>query len=193
MEFDRDEAIGAAMNRFWKHGFEAVSASDIADSMAISRSSFYNAFGDRETVFLEALDAYRRITPDAALADIGPHEPVVPAVRRVFREICRVRAADPDARGCLIVNSIGELVGVHPDLGFRIAEAVEAGIATYEHLLSQAADRGEIVRPTDLRATAQAFVAFVSGLNSISKVIRGEADLWRLCESFLASNGFGGA
>ncbi len=193
VEFDRKAALRAAMNEFWKHGFEAVSVSALAAAMAIERSSFYNSFGDRETVFREALEVYRRGVPDAALVEIRPGQAVVPAVRKVFRAICRARAADPEARGCLIVNSIGELVGVNAELGEDIADWVRGGVKVYERLLRQAAKQGEIEPPKDLRATARAFVAFVSGLNTISKVVRNERELWKLCENFLEHYGFGSA
>jgi len=75
VEFDREAAVRAAMNRFWKRGFGSVPASDLADSMAITRSSLYNSFGDRESVFREALETYRRLAPDAADLHLPPADP----------------------------------------------------------------------------------------------------------------------
>jgi len=189
--FDRETAVKAAMEAFWSNGFEAMSVSDLADAMAIRRSSFYNSFGTREAVFAEAVEAYRRIAPDAALAEIGPGEPVVPAVRRVFREICRVRAADAQGRGCLLVNSISQLVGVNEELGEKLEAAVAQAVWRYETLIRQAVAQGEFAAPGDIPATARAFVAFVAGLNTISKVIRDEGELWRMCGTFLDRYGFG--
>ncbi len=189
ISFDRDAAVKAALDQFWKRGFEAVSASDLADAMAITRSSFYNSFGDREAVFREAFAAYKEISPDAKLGKVRLGQPVLPVIRRMFREICRVRATDPEARGCLVVNAIGELVGVNDTLGGAIEEAVCDSLHTWERLLTQAVDQGEIARPRDLPATAKAIVTFVIGLNAISKVIRNEADLWNLCKAFLNGSG----
>jgi TetR/AcrR family transcriptional repressor of nem operon len=191
IEFDREVAVRSAMDLFWERGFDAVSASDLADAMSITRSSFYNSFGDRETVFREALEAYRHVAPDAVLAEIKPGQAVKPVVRKVFREICRVRAADREARGCLVVNAISDLVGGDDELGGDIAEAVRARIRLCEKLLKQAADQGEIEKPKDLRATATMFVAFVSGLNTVSKIVRDEGELWRSCDVFLEGIGFG--
>lgn len=189
--FDRSAAVQAAMGQFWKRGFEAMSTCDLADAMAITRSSFYNSFGDRQAVFREALSAYKKITPDAGLGEVRPGQPVLPVVRRIFREICRVRAADPEARGCLVVNAIGQLVGVNDALGDAIAEAVHGSIQVWERLIAQAADQGEMARPTDIRATARSFVTFVIGLNAISKILRSEDELWSLCRAFLDNSGMG--
>jgi TetR/AcrR family transcriptional repressor of nem operon len=189
-EFDREAAIKCAMDEFWKRGFTAVSVSDLADAMSITRSSFYNGFGDREAVFRQALEAYERIAPDAVLDMIAPGQPVRPVIRKMFREICRVRAADLGARGCLVVNSISELGGSEGRLSGYIREAVLARMRTYERLLRQAANQGEIDKPQDIRAAALAFFAFAIGLNTVSKVVRDEGELWRICEAFLDGIGF---
>lgn len=99
-------------------------------------------------------------------------------------------ARHPGHRGCLIVNSIGELVGVNAALGGTIEEAVRGAVHLYERIIRQAAEQGESDKPRDVRATARAFVAFVSGLNTISKVIRDEGELWWLCDGFLELYGF---
>lgn len=179
------------MDEFWKRGFEAVSASDLAAAMSIERSSFYNSFGDRESAFLEALQAYGRLVPDRVLAQIGPGQSVKSILRRVFRDICRVRAHDPEARGCLIVNSIGELVGVNRKLGRKIEASVKNAIEVYRALLEQAVAQKEVAPLADIPGAARAFVAFVSGLNTVSKVIRSERELWAMCEAFLQRFGFG--
>lgn len=179
------------MDRFWEHGFEAVSVSQLADAMSINRSSFYNTFGGREAVFREALDVYRRIAPDAALGAVKPGENVRTAVRDVFREICRVRAADPQGRGCLVVNSAGELIGTNKALGGYIEQAMRDGVGGFEKLIDQAVDQQEIEEPPDIHVAANAFMTFLIGLNTVSKVIRNEGELWKICENFLASHGFG--
>lgn len=190
-EFEREAAVLAAMNLFWRRGFEAVPVSDLADAMGITRSSFYNSFGDRESVFREALAAYWKAAPDVMLSALKPGQPVKEGLLALLREICRVRAADPDARGCLVVNSIGELAKVDEELGMSIDQTVHIAVRNYEKILRLAVRRGEIAKPDNLRAAARAIFAFVCGLNTISKVIRDEGELWRMCEVFLEGIGFG--
>lgn len=180
------------MELFWRRGFEAVPVSGLADAMGINRSSFYNSFGDRESAFLEALAAYRKIAPDAVLATIEPGQPVKATLRKLLREICHFLAGDSDARGCLLVNSIGELVRVNSELGESIEETVLKTVKVYEKLIRQAVNQGEIKKPHDIRATATTIFTFVCGLNTISKVIRDEGELWRMCEVFLEGIGFAG-
>ena len=177
------------MNLFWRDGYGAVSASDLAEAMGIGRSSFYNAFGEREAVFREALVLYGRDAPDRRLSELAPDEPVAPAIVGLFREVCRVRSSDPEARGCLVCNSVAELAPEHPSLGPLLEGIVQERVRLFTRLLQRAARSGELGELEDPRGAAHAMVAFLLGLNTVSKVVRSERALWRMCRAFL--NAFG--
>src|SRR5688500_13596233 len=57
--FDRDTALGQAMEVFWAKGYEGTSISDLTEAMGINPPSLYAAFGDKERLFLEAIDRYQ--------------------------------------------------------------------------------------------------------------------------------------
>lgn len=189
LEFRREEAVDAAMELFWRQGFKSVSASDLANAMGIQRSSFYNSFGSREAVFAEALQRYARVAPDAGLDAVPPDQPVVPVLVETLRQVCRQRAADAEGKGCLICNALAELVGVEEALGKRLEQVVEGRIALFQSLLRRAQRDGEMSPVPNLRAAAGAWVAFLTGLNTVSKVVRSEQALWGICRAFLAGQG----
>src|SRR5688572_33136097 len=58
--FDRDKALERAMHVFWKQGYEATSLNDLTRAMRINPPSLYAAFGDKEHLYLEALERYQR-------------------------------------------------------------------------------------------------------------------------------------
>jgi TetR/AcrR family transcriptional repressor of nem operon len=177
------------MDLFWKQGFPSVSASALARAMSIQRSSLYNAFGGREAIFREALARYGAAAPDAPLDRYEPGEPAIPLLVGVFREACRARAADREARGCLACNSIGELVGVHDELGRLLKSAVRSRIRSVERLLIAAVAQGELPELRDVSAAAKSVVSFLIGLNTLSKVVRDEEALWAMSRSFLLGLG----
>lgn len=189
--FDRNTAIKRAMNLFWLDGYLGVTARDLAKAMNIQRSSFYNSFGSKEQVFTEALQNYVQLAPDAALDTIKPGQPVIATVVASLRELCRVRAADKKARGCLVCNSVAELVGVDKKLGPILNDAVKHRIAVMEALFTQARDQDEFVPLTTIPDTARTFVTFSLGINVASKTIRSEAELWSICQTFLLGIGVG--
>ena len=57
--FDRETALDAAMLLFWERGFEQTCVDDLAAAMGIRTSSLYATFGDKETLFLQAIEHYR--------------------------------------------------------------------------------------------------------------------------------------
>ncbi len=187
--FSRDLAIEKAMNRFWRDGYLGVSASDLATAMEIQRSSFYNSFGSRETVFLEALERYTANAPDTVLDRLAPGDRVLPVMVAFFRELCRQRAADPESRGCLVCNSIGELVGVDENLGPVLRNATNARVDVLTRILGQAAEQGEWQAQGSVADAARAMLGFLLGINLLSKAVHDEAALWAACRSFL--QGFG--
>ena len=60
-EFHRGEVLHKAMEVFWTRGYEAASIQDLVKHMGINRQSMYDTFGDKHSLFLEALDHYREI------------------------------------------------------------------------------------------------------------------------------------
>jgi len=173
------------MNLLWKKGFMDVSVKELADAMEIKRSSFYNSFGSREAVFREALETYRSHAPNARLADIREGEPVIPALVSVLRDMCHDRAIDKDARGCLMCNSIAELGGLRNKTGKLVEQEVIKQTSVAERLLSIAVEQKEIPAVKNVKSTAGVFMAFITGINVLSKVEHDEARLWETCKQFL--------
>lgn len=188
-KFDRQAAVEAAMNEIWKNGLEASSAKALSERLGITRSSFYNAFGSREALFKEALDLYVSKAPDSVLADVRADASVLAVLTCLFREVCRVRAADPEARGCMAINCVAELVGVDATLGPVMEDAVRHSLARFERLLRQAAANGEILDSGDLTWKALALQNLLIGLNVMSKVVRSEEELWAGAELTLKGLG----
>lgn len=105
-----------------------------------------------------------------------------------FRLVCKTRADDPDARGCLAVNSIATLVGTDETIGPKIEKAIHSRIECFENILQLAADKGEI-KATDLHAKALALQNLLMGLNMMAKVVRDENELWALTKQTLQGLG----
>ena len=58
--FDRDAALQAAVEVFWRQGFLATSMNDLCAAMGIRSPSLYAAFGSKEALYLEAVEHYAR-------------------------------------------------------------------------------------------------------------------------------------
>ena len=57
-EFDESHALEAAMQCFWRRGYEATSLRDLTIAMGLTPPSIYNSFGDKQRLFELALERY---------------------------------------------------------------------------------------------------------------------------------------
>ena len=57
-EFDHDEVLRIAFDRFWRSGVRGTSLADIARDAGVQRGSLYNAFGSKVALFLVAYERY---------------------------------------------------------------------------------------------------------------------------------------
>lgn len=110
-EFDRQKALVSAMDCFWQHGYQAAGMALLLKNMQISRSSFYNSFGDKRSLFIECATLYA----DKALqvfTAITQSKQGVAAVRQFLQLTLAAQTELVRQRGCLLVNSVSELTGV---------------------------------------------------------------------------------
>ncbi len=56
--FDRETALEKAVLAFWERGYEATSVADLTQVMGIGAPSLYAAFGDKRSLFEEAVGVY---------------------------------------------------------------------------------------------------------------------------------------
>lgn len=56
--FEPEAALDAAVDTFWRHGYDATGLAELTEAMGISRPALYRAFGDKEQLFQTALKRY---------------------------------------------------------------------------------------------------------------------------------------
>lgn len=57
-KFDKEKALNTALKLFWEHGYEGVSVALLANEIGINIPSLYSAFGNKEALFIKAVEHY---------------------------------------------------------------------------------------------------------------------------------------
>jgi TetR/AcrR family transcriptional regulator, transcriptional repressor for nem operon len=187
-EFDRDVALRKAMLCFWKQGYQATSTEDIARAMGIGRQSMYDTFGDKHSVYLQALQLYRDEQGGQlrdALADtVSP----LRAVEAVLLSIAAERPTDR-ARGCMLVNATTECAphdsGV---LGLVRANANSCEMA-FERAVRAAQGLGQLPAGLDPKSAGRFLFATVQGLRVTAKAGASSESLRDVAQLALAGLG----
>jgi TetR/AcrR family transcriptional regulator, transcriptional repressor for nem operon len=138
-DFDEELAVDRAMATFWVKGYEATSVQDLATAMQINKSSLYNAFGSKKELFTRALLKYDCETRRKTLADLRDLPSPVEAIYGLFDAMLDAGSVDPQKRGCLLVNTAGEL---HLHSGETQA-FVTAGLLDIERFFVEMIDRAK--------------------------------------------------
>jgi TetR/AcrR family transcriptional repressor of nem operon len=187
-KFDRDAAIESAMHEIWRSGYEATSVKAMSEKLGMTRSSYYNAFGTREDLFKQVLAAYFARSPDRQLYDDPGTASIRELLTRTFRAACTARATDPEGRGCMAINALCELAGgPEKELSGIMVKAVLGSARRFEELLNIAVVRGELPKSTDCHAMAMALQSLLVGINTLSKAVRAEEELWLTARTTLAA------
>tara|TARA_B100001059_G_scaffold205005_1_gene214693 strand:- start:43835 stop:44392 length:558 start_codon:yes stop_codon:yes gene_type:complete len=53
-----DKALESALEVFWRKGYDGTSLTDLTEAMGINKPSLYAAFGNKEQLFLKAIEFY---------------------------------------------------------------------------------------------------------------------------------------
>ncbi|WP_439673205.1 HTH tetR-type domain-containing protein (plasmid) [Cupriavidus necator] len=165
IEFDKSEALSAAIEAIWHRGYHAVSTSDLTAEMGLARSSLYNTFGSKREVFMTALRQYG--TERAAqLAKSLERQPVHKGLRVLLTAI----AKDNDAgKGCLLVNSAVEVAPHDAEIATVVKEGFIQMAHVFESALCAGQARGEIRADIEPTAEAIALVNGIAGLRVLAK------------------------
>jgi TetR/AcrR family transcriptional regulator, transcriptional repressor for nem operon len=104
------------MRLFWRKGYAATSVEDLIETLHLSRSSLYDTFGDKRTLFLEALKLYSDRVISATARTLNASPSPIAGIQTVFDELIAGAGSETGALGCFMVNSVAELVPYDPDV-----------------------------------------------------------------------------
>ena len=169
-EFDTELALENAMQLFWLKGYERTSLNDLLEAMKIGRASFYNAYTDKHTLFIQVLKRYlKQSNDDFILAKLDESASPLTAIIKIFREEAEFLAKDMDCKGCLMVNAEVELMKVDDESQALIRESNAQVQARFQQALYEATEKGEIAPDQDTQALAEHLMNSMRGLKVLGR------------------------
>lgn len=111
--FDVDHALHVAADMFWRRGYDGTSIGELTRAIGISAPSFYFAFGSKDAVFRQIVDAYR--ARQVEIVDRAFAETTSRALAGQLLSGFAGFLTSPDhAPGCLILNNALPISDDHP-------------------------------------------------------------------------------
>jgi len=122
-EFDEGTVLDAALDHFWARGFDATSMRDLIECTGLTAASLYNAFGDKRSLYRQALDRYveRGIRERLERCrGLPPRQ----SVEAFFADVLRRSLDDPQHKGCMLVNAALDVPADDAELRQAVAQVL---------------------------------------------------------------------
>ena len=161
--FDRATALESAIEVFWAKGYEGTSISDLTAAMRINPPSLYAAFGDKERLFLEAVERY-----EASQGDSCPYCNE-PTARGAFEKLLTYMAEELTSakhpRGCMLMMAAATSSSASVELQAALAKRRAESRAGMKARIEQGIKDGDVPRGTDASALSDFYVTILNGMS----------------------------
>ena len=157
------------MHVFWERGYEAASIADLTAAMGITPPSLYTAFGDKEKLFLEAIERYA-LGPGSAGPRALAEEPTARgAIERWLRDAADELTRPCHPKGCMVVMSTTNCSVAAEHVQNALTKRRAAALAVIRSRLQHAVDDGELPAETDAKALANFYSTIYQGMSMQAK------------------------
>ncbi|WP_238162641.1 TetR/AcrR family transcriptional regulator [Cohnella sp. AR92] len=158
-----------AMLVFWEKGFEGASIPDLLQAMGLSRSSLYETFTDKETLYLEAIQHYKTLSlGKRSLLESSPSAKM--SIRRYFDRQITNALDEASPHGCLITNATTGMDSPDEQVRAAIRDSYDGLEKCFMDALERGRQSGEIGPDKDLKTLATLLLNLNHGINVVTKM-----------------------
>lgn len=179
--FDRKLVMENVMTLFWKKGYNGTSMQDLVDVTGLNRSSFYNSFGDKFSLYEEALQFYQERQMLMLNKVVNGHESPKEAIISLFKGISQ-DVSKGDHMGCMMSKCTSELSNMEPRIVPFLKNNKDRVLEIFHSLIKAAQEKGEIGQEKNPNALALYLFTNLQGLRITSML---ESDLEEVTDQIL--------
>lgn len=167
--FSEAAVLDAAIECFWRRGYEATSVRDLAASMGIAGASLYNAFGDKRGLYQRALERYVEGSFVERAERLENSLPPRQAIAAFFDEVVRCSLDDTQRKGCMLINSAIEVAPHDADMGRAVAAVLTRVEAFFLRCVEAGQSRGAISAKVAASDLARLLLSTLLGLRVLAR------------------------
>ncbi|MFC5862388.1 TetR/AcrR family transcriptional regulator [Acidicapsa dinghuensis] len=163
--FDREAVLDAAMLLFWDRGFEQTSVDEVAAAMGICTSSLYSSFGDKEALFLAAVEHYR--TGMGSVYDIAVNKgkTAKEGFTNLFELAATEMTRNDQPKGCMLSLALPTCSPEYDELQKELERLRMISETVWVKRLQTAVQSKEIPKSTDVHLLATFFKTTLMGMS----------------------------
>jgi len=186
--FDEEQALDAALAIFWRNGYQGASLAELTHAMGISKPSLYAAFGNKEQLYLSALERYREQQLMKHVEALAAEPDLKSAMRAFLRSVATMLTSPELPGGCMVVNSA--VACDTAALPQRVVAAIgttvnQSAFGPLKDRLQQELQRRNLPVGTPIEQLADFFTTIMTGMAVLAKVGATQARLFDTIEHAL--------
>ncbi len=163
--FDRDQALLRALTVFWKRGYEPASVTELCSAMGINPPSLYAAFGNKATLFLEAVAYYEATFWDATWEKMGSEPDLARGISDFFRTSAAILTEPQAPCGCMVVLAAVNVSEDAAEVSAALKALRQEGRDYLQQRLDRAVEDGQLKPQTNTRILACALNTLLEGMS----------------------------
>lgn len=169
-EFDEDEVLERVMSLFWAQGYEATTMSHLLQATGLAKGSLYQAFGDKERLFLKALRRYLERGRQDLRNCLSRADSGYEGLRSWLLENARPTLAQGVRTGCMAVNSAVELAPHNAEVRKILRDHERSMEKLYEECIARGVADRSLASTVDPRSGARWMSTTTYGLQVRAKL-----------------------
>jgi len=187
-DFDENEVLAKAIQLFWYKGYNGTSMQDLVDALGISRSSLYDTYTDKHTLFLKALERYQSLGNANIQEIVSGTKSAKETIKKLLEFTIGELVCDKQQKGCFMVNAEVEVAPHDKAVNKLVCRNEQQMEDIFFEVIRKGIDNGEIKSSKDARALARFIFNAVKGMQVTAKSTRNRAvfdDIIKLTVSVL--------
>lgn len=182
-QYDEDSAIQAAGRVFWAKGFSSTSLDDLSEAMDMNRPSIYRAFGDKEAIYLKALNQFRQGMEAAFVQTMLGEDDIRKALTRFYREALAIYTSGSEPKGCMVMSTAVVAATCHPEIQADLLNLIRDLDGKIAMRLQQAREAGQLRASFDVTGRAALAQSLLHSLSMRARAGEDPSKLRRMIKS----------
>lgn len=175
-QFNKEKVLEAASQIFQKKGYNGTSIDEILRMTGLSRSSLYDSFKDKHSLYLQSLEFYKQ-RESSSFTSVGNKDlNGYQKIEFLFKEAVNHLSGSP-ANGCLMVNAASEM----SKLCVKTSEIINANKESIQDIFTEWVTEAQDSHILTLNKPAKHYGAFLfnslCGLKVLSQTGASKSEL----------------
>jgi AcrR family transcriptional regulator len=178
----RRRILEVAAEAFAERGYAGTSVNDVLKASGVTKGGFYFHFPSKETLALATLRSKQEQWAGAVMAAVLQHPRAVEQLEAMVDALCDLHEQD---RACRAISRLcTELGDEHPELRPQLGTQLTTWMDMVASIIRKGQDEGDIRSEVEPEVAAEVAVESFIGLETVSEMLAGRADLRRRAHHF---------